>query len=351
MPAFNRNKVSSFAKERIIEAFLNDEDFLEVAEVLKVKRVTAYSIVARRDETFGNHGGKRYQKFDDDMKAMAIEILSENPAVTLKDLNAILRTRMPEKPRVHMRTLANALDGLAYTVKLSRDVPADRNRPDVKDDRYEYARWLTNSDIVNTKKVYVDEFGVNIHTKRNEARSVRGTRAYRTVSGQKGRNVTVCLAICADYGIVYYEIYRGGMNMNRFQSFVEICSGNLIAENISGHIIFDNAPAHRNIEETSVNSINFKRLPKYSPFLNPVENAISCWKSEFKNQMARRQGEFVTITEEGRNGRTLAEYRFDLISEILEASKTVVTSEKCRAWEQYVLSYLPSCLAKEDIQG
>ena len=69
MPAFNRNKVSSFAKERIIEAFLNDEDFLEVAEVLKVKRVTAYSIVARRDETFGNHGGKRYQKFDDDMKA------------------------------------------------------------------------------------------------------------------------------------------------------------------------------------------------------------------------------------------------------------------------------------------
>ena len=67
--------------------------------------------------------------------------------------------------------------------------------------------------------------------------------------------------------------------------------------------------------------------------------------------MARRQEEFVTITEEGRNGRTLAEYRFDLISEILEASKTVVTSEKCRAWEQYVLSYLPSCLAKEDTQG
>ena len=119
------------------------------------------------------------------MKAMAIEILSENPTVTLKDLNAILRTRMPEKPRVPMRTLANALDGLAYTVKLSRDVPADRNRPDVKDDRYEYARWLTNSDIVNTKKVYVDEFGVNIHTKRNEGRSVRGTRAYQTVSGAK----------------------------------------------------------------------------------------------------------------------------------------------------------------------
>ena len=112
-------------------------------------------------------------------------------------------------------------------------------------------------------------------TRRNEARSVRGTRADRTISGQKRRKVTVCLAICADYGIVYYEIYRGGMNMNRFQSFVEICSGHLIPENISGHIIFDKAPAHRNVEGTSVNSINFERLPKYSSFLDPVENAIS----------------------------------------------------------------------------
>ena len=62
-----------------------------------------------------------------------------------------------------------------------------------------------------------------------------------------------------------------------------------------------------------------------------MENAISCWKSEFKNQMARRQGEFVTITEEGGNGRTIAEYRFDFISENLVASETVVTSKKCRA--------------------
>ena len=53
----HESKVSLF---HAISETLNDENFLEVAEVLKVKRVTAYSIVARRDETFGNDGGKRY---------------------------------------------------------------------------------------------------------------------------------------------------------------------------------------------------------------------------------------------------------------------------------------------------
>ena len=50
MPAFQKNKVTNFAKQRITEAFLNlNEDFLEVAKVLKVNRVTGYIIVSRRD--------------------------------------------------------------------------------------------------------------------------------------------------------------------------------------------------------------------------------------------------------------------------------------------------------------
>ena len=62
----------------------------------------------------------------------------------------------------------------------------------------------------------MDEFGVNIHTKGSFGRSTRGTRAYRTVSGQAGANVAVCLGVCATYGLVFYEIYRGGMTMVRF---------------------------------------------------------------------------------------------------------------------------------------
>ena len=134
-------------------------------------------------------------------------------------------------------------------------------------------------------EVFVDEFGVNIHTKRSFGPSTRETRAYRTVSGQAGANVNVCLGVCATYGLVFHEIYHGGTTMVRFSSFLDYCCGNVIAENAAhrlGFVIFDNAPAQRNVENLDVELLNLKRLPKYSPFLNPAENAISCWKAEFK---------------------------------------------------------------------
>ena len=94
-------------------------------------------------------------------------------------------------------------------------------------------------------------------------------------------------------------------------------------------VIFDNAPVHPNMENLDVELLNLKRLPKYSPFLNPAENAISCWKSEFKKQRSQRQREFIDISDENRyidisemrNGRTLNEYRFEKVRDILEISK------------------------------
>ena len=105
------------------------------------------------------------------------------------------------------------------------------------------------------------------------------------------------------------------------------------------------------MENIDAELLNLKRLPKYSPFLNPAENAISCWKAEFKKQISQRQREFIDISDEMRNGRTLNDYRFEKIRDILEISKGVITPEKCRAWENNVLTYLPRCLAFDNIEG
>ena len=152
-----------------------------------------------------------------------------------------------------------------------------------------YANWLMSEKVVNSLKVFVDEFGVNIRTKSSFGRSTLGPKTYRTVSGQAGANVTVCLGVRATYGLVFYQLYCRGMAMVRFSSFLEPCCGNVIAENAAhrlGFVIFDNAPAHRNVENLDVKLLNLKRLPKYSPFLNPAENAISCWIAEFKKQIS-----------------------------------------------------------------
>ena len=175
----------------------NGEDFVEIARNLKLNRVTF--IISRLNRVSSmSHGGLRYQKVDDDMRAGAVDVISENPLYTLKRINEELQRRLPEKPEISLKTLSNCLEGMAYTLQLSRDVPSGRNRMDVKTDRQNYANWLM-SEEVNSLKVFVDEFGVNIDTKRSFGRSTRGNKANRTVSGQAGANVTVCLGVCATY--------------------------------------------------------------------------------------------------------------------------------------------------------
>ena len=142
---------------------------------------------------------------------------------------------------------------------------------------------------------------------------------------------------------MFYELCRSGMTTVHFSSFLEPFCRDVIAENAAhklGFVIFNNAPAHRNVENLDVELLTLKRLPKYSPFLNPAENSISCWKAEFKKQISQLQREFIDMSDEMRNGRTLNEHRFESVRDILEISKGVITPEKCRAWENNVLTYL-----------
>ena len=349
MPAFTRRPV--YAKARLCEAYTNGEDFVEIARILKVKRVTAYTIISRLNRVSSmSDGGHRYQKVDDEMRACAVDVISENPIYyTLQQINEELQRRLPEKPEASLKTLSNCLEGIAYTLKLSRAVPSDRNRMDVKTDRQNYASWLMSEEVVNNLKVFVDEFGVNFHTK-SFGRSTRGTRAYRTVSGQAGANVTVCLGVCATHGLVFYEIYRGGMTIIRFSSFLEHWCRNVITENAAhrlGFVILDNAPAHRNLENLDVELLNLKRLPKYSSLLIQRRMPFRAGKQSSKS---KHLNVFIDISDEMRNSRTLNEYRFEKVRDILEISKGVIIPEKCRAWENNVLTYLPRCLAFDNIE-
>ena len=87
-PAFTRRPVSAYAKARLCEAYTNGEDFVEIARILKVNRVTAYTIISRLNRLPSmSHGGHRYQKVDDEMRACAVDVISENPLYTLKPIN------------------------------------------------------------------------------------------------------------------------------------------------------------------------------------------------------------------------------------------------------------------------
>ena len=159
------DRVKRSAKQAIIDAYENEEDYIEVARLLQVKRTTAYGIIRRWRETGAvdrPRGGSRQQrkKIDQEMRAAAVQIVEEHAAFTLTQILEELAQRLPGKPRISLTSLSNILDGQFISVKKLEDAPIDRNQLHVKEERREFALWLTTEGI-NQNLLYVDECGFN----------------------------------------------------------------------------------------------------------------------------------------------------------------------------------------------
>ena len=86
--------------------------------------------------------------------------------------------------------------------------------------------------------------------------------AYRQVCGQRGRNVTVALAVSPVNGLVFHSAYIGGMNAPHFNDFLAQTRQNLDPDE-EVIFIYDGAPAHRNPAIPAANT-ELEMLPAYT---------------------------------------------------------------------------------------
>ena len=93
------------------------------------------------------------------------------------------------------------------------------------------------------------------------------------------------MAISPINGLVFSSAFVGGMNAARFDNFLTQARTNLDPEE-SVIFVYDGVPAHRNPTVPAPNT-ELKMLPPYSPFLNIVEQAISCLKAAMKADISR----------------------------------------------------------------
>ena len=133
--------------------------------------------------------------------------------------------------------------------------------------------------------VFVDECCYNIWTASSYDRVPQGERAYRQVCSQRGRNLTVTMAVSPISGLVFSLAAVGGMNAERFNNFLAQARTNLDPDE-SVIFVYDGAPARRNPTIPAPNT-ELKMLPPYSPFLNIVEQAISSLKAAIKADISR----------------------------------------------------------------
>ena len=239
---------------------------------------------------------------------------------------------------------------MLFRVKLARPLLAVRNRPDVMNKRVDYATWFGNHAVVR-HCVFVDGCGHNVWTARSHGRARKGERAYRQVCGQRGRNLTVRMAVSPINGHVFSSAAFGGMNAALFDNFLAQAWETL---DPGGEVIFvyDGAPAHRNPVIPAPNT-ELKMLPLYSPFLNIVEQSLSCLKAAIKADISRPeiQRRMDNRDEARARGIPLGKFRTQQLLEALHRNIDTVTAAKSAQWYRLMQTYLPKCLNREIMKG
>ena len=90
--------------------------------------------------------------------------------------------------------------------------------------------------------LYADETGFNVWTSRTRGRSRIGQPAVRQVEGQRGRNITVALAVSPRHGLIHSKITQGGMTQEVYSEFLSEISALMEDEEFT--LLMDNARAH-----------------------------------------------------------------------------------------------------------
>lgn len=345
----SKHRISDIDRNRLINAYINGKDYIDLADTLSINSRSAYRIIQQFMRTGKREilpsGGAPPRKITSDILEELVSFIETKPTATLAEMKELLLRN--HDLSVGISTIARHLDGALITLKLSRAVPFNWSSDLVKVERRDYAEWMMRTGVEQTL-IYTDECGFNLWTARTQARSARGARAVRMVEGQRGPNLTVCLAVSPQYGLVHFTFVEGGMTKDAYSSFMSEVSSLLEDDDIV--IIHDNAPSHGNLP-LFYDRHDLFSLPRYSPFLNITENAISCLKSAVKRQLTSLDVQRSLSDHERatREGVTLHRLRLNILRGIIAENINVITQTKCAKWFAHSLTYMDRCRDFEDI--
>ena len=120
-----------------------------------------------------------------------------------------LTLELPQKPAISESTIARAMNSMLISLKVATkdaDVRLAANTQDVIQARRDYAMMMTGLPV-NDLAVFINETGYNLWTRRTQGRARVGQPVRRTVVTQRGPNMTMCLAVSSELGIVHCTLH------------------------------------------------------------------------------------------------------------------------------------------------
>ena len=138
-----------------------------------------------------------------------------------------------------------------------------------------------------SRLIFLDETGFDKHIHRRRGRSQRGRPAYFTEPTAAGNRLNMCAAVSPEFGLVMHRVLLTSWNQAEFASFMQALVAHPLLQSASYIIVMDNVAWHHTEGVHDVLSGSrlhhvIKRLPAYSPHLNPIEYVFSMWKARIK---------------------------------------------------------------------
>lgn len=287
-------KIDDNTRKLIIERVIIDgERLIDVAKSFKLSKSTVHGIIKIFKESGRSEKvqirGKPPKKIKSDHSDFIERILENNPTLTLKEIAS--RCFNEHDINVSISTVQKHLESLKITLKrnsLLLDRVNDSTRLAL---RKEYARnFQTYSPVEDSKKIFVDECGFNLHLRRGQGRSRLGIRVSTVVPTIRGRNLTL-LAAMNNERIIFFKVFQGACNSEKFIEFLGELDMVLVNRYAitDGCIYMDNARPHTS-EVTRTGIIELQNrveyLSPYSYMLNPIEFAFGKIKNSIRNKLA-----------------------------------------------------------------
>ena len=195
--------------------------------------------------------------------------------------------------------------------------------------------------------------------RRNYAWAPVGKVAHVTVPQLRTSSKTIIVAICHT-GIVELcvKTSRGGTKTCDFYAFLSLVMDKLDKKNLAHqgwNLIYDNAPIHKAAyigEMVKERGYNFIFLPRYSPFLNPIEEFFSKVKTLFRqiDYQPTKQNEMemeVEVEDDEDDGDEEEEVE-DEMEQRLKRAMSKITVNDFESWINHSKTFFDRCLAHED---
>ncbi|KAG2209645.1 hypothetical protein INT45_010926 [Circinella minor] len=235
------------------------------------------------------------------------------------------------------------------TIKRAYPYPERRTDDDTKNFRVQFVKNYIETKILDYKHncVFVDEASVMANMRRNYAWSAAGEVAHVKVPQMYTCSRSM-LAVITYTGIVEVclkinKVGQGGGTKSRdFYAFLNLVMDKLDGRNLKykgWNIICDNAPihtAHYIANRVSERGYKLVLLPRYSPFLNPIENFFSKVKLLFRH--IDDNTNFIEQTSENQT---------EDLEQRLTSSLAKVTLSDYAGWVNHSITYFNRCLARE----